>query len=187
MTFKLGNQAKTWGSAALFLPRHHGAVRRDLHGGRRVWRSFSFRTRRTAPSSKSTERSTEASWWASGSPTRSTWGRAMNPSTSTFTDAEGNDVLWYAPSNLSPAGDEFATAVQDRVEQIRAAHHRDGEQAHPQRPRDELRQRVRSAHLAGCRIPGGPLWRGQPQERVEIRDIIKQCPSSPVRFLGMRA
>ncbi len=50
------------------------------------------------------------------------WGRIMNPNAGTFTDNEGNPVMWYGPSNLSPASDEFDALVAQRVAEIRAAH-----------------------------------------------------------------
>lgn len=59
------------------------------------------------------------------------WGRVMSPSAGTFTDDEGNDVLWYGASNLSPAGEEFAAAVQDRIDQIHAAHPEKGDEPIP--------------------------------------------------------
>ena len=114
------------------------------------------------------------------------WGRAMNPSTSTFTDAEGNDVLWYAPSNLSPAGDEFATAVQDRVEQIRAAHPEMGNKPIP----SDLVTNSGSGfdpHIspAAAEYQVDRLARTTGKSASEIRDIIKQCTEQPqFGFLG---
>ena len=63
---------------------------------------------------------------------------------------------------------------------------RDGEQAHPQRPRDELRQRVRSAHLAAAaEYQVDRLARTTGKSASEIRDIIKQCTEQPqFGFLG---
>lgn len=50
------------------------------------------------------------------------WGRITNANASTFTNDEGNAVMWYGPSNLSPAGDEFESVVQERIKTIQAAH-----------------------------------------------------------------
>ena len=109
------------------------------------------------------------------------WGRAMNPSTGTFTDAEGNDVLWYAPSNLSPAGDEFATAVQDRVEQIRAAHPEMGNKPIP----SDLVTNSGSGfdpHIspAAAEYQVDRLARTTAKSASEIRDIIKQFDQDKV-------
>ena len=123
MTFKLGNQAKTWGSAALFF-----LVTTVLCGV--IYTAACTGLAQLFFPHQANGSIIEVDGTKYGSELvgqrftdeKHLWGRAMNPSTGMFTDAEGNDVLWYAPSNLSPAGDEFATAVQDRVEQIRAAH-----------------------------------------------------------------
>lgn len=49
------------------------------------------------------------------------WGRVMNLDVSTYTDPSGKRLLYAAPSNLSPASEEYATLVAERVEMIRAA------------------------------------------------------------------
>lgn len=59
------------------------------------------------------------------------WGRVTNVDTATFADDEGNPLAWYAPSNLSPAGEEFEAVVAGRVAMIRAAHPEKGEEPIP--------------------------------------------------------
>lgn len=49
------------------------------------------------------------------------WGRIMNLDTKTYTDENGNVLLYAAPSNLSPASDEYAALVKERVDKIKAA------------------------------------------------------------------
>ncbi|MCH1981611.1 potassium-transporting ATPase subunit KdpC [Ruminococcus sp. OA3] len=49
------------------------------------------------------------------------WGRIMSVDVSTFTDADGNHLMYSAPSNLSPAGEEFQALVAERVDKLRAA------------------------------------------------------------------
>ncbi len=49
------------------------------------------------------------------------WGRVMNIDTSTFTDENGNKLMYAWPSNLSPASDEYATLVKERVDMIQKA------------------------------------------------------------------
>lgn len=44
------------------------------------------------------------------------WGRIMNPDVSTYQDAQGNPLLYAAPSNLSPASEAYAALVRQRVE-----------------------------------------------------------------------
>lgn len=50
------------------------------------------------------------------------WGRIMKLDTATFTDADGNPVMYAAPSNLSPASEEYQALVAERVAMIEAAH-----------------------------------------------------------------
>lgn len=49
------------------------------------------------------------------------WGRIMNLDVSTFQDENGNALMYAAPSNLSPASEEFEALVAERVERLRAA------------------------------------------------------------------
>lgn len=49
------------------------------------------------------------------------WGRIMNVDVQTFSDENGNPVMYAAPSNLSPASEEFERLVAERVERLRAA------------------------------------------------------------------
>lgn len=48
------------------------------------------------------------------------WGRITNPNVTTFTAEDGSALYWAGPSNLSPASDEFAEVVQERIEALRA-------------------------------------------------------------------
>lgn len=52
---------------------------------------------------------------------RHMWGRIMNIDTTTFTDANGNKLMYSWPSNLSPASNEYAALVKKRVDMIKAA------------------------------------------------------------------
>ncbi len=49
------------------------------------------------------------------------WGRIMNIDVSTYTDENGKALMYAAPSNLSPASEEYARLVAERVEKLRAA------------------------------------------------------------------
>lgn len=55
------------------------------------------------------------------------WGRIMNIDTDTYTDDDGNPVMYAGPSNISPAGEGYEALVAERVEMIRAAHPEKGE------------------------------------------------------------
>lgn len=49
------------------------------------------------------------------------WGRIMNIDVSTYKDESGHTLMYAAPSNLSPASEEYEALVADRVEKLRAA------------------------------------------------------------------
>lgn len=49
------------------------------------------------------------------------WGRIMNLDVSTFTDNDGNRLMYAAPSNKTPASEEYAEEIQKRVEMIKKA------------------------------------------------------------------
>ena len=49
------------------------------------------------------------------------WGRIMNIDVSTYKDENGKTLMYAAPSNLSPASEEFEKLVAERVDMIRAA------------------------------------------------------------------
>ena len=49
------------------------------------------------------------------------WGRIMNVDVSTFQDEDGNTLMYAGPSNLSPASEDYAALVAERVEMLRAA------------------------------------------------------------------
>ncbi|MEG0340321.1 MAG: potassium-transporting ATPase subunit C [Oscillospiraceae bacterium] len=49
------------------------------------------------------------------------WGRIMNLDLSTFKDENGKRLMYAAPSNLSPASEEYEKIVAKRVEMIKAA------------------------------------------------------------------
>ncbi|MEG0460192.1 MAG: potassium-transporting ATPase subunit KdpC [Gordonibacter sp.] len=108
------------------------------------------------------------------------WGRLTNANASTFTDDNGNPVMWYGPSNLSPASEEFEAIVQERVDQIRDAHHDQGGKPIP-------------SDLVTCSGSGldphiSPAAADYQVERLakntgksesDVRAIIKQCTEQP--------
>lgn len=49
------------------------------------------------------------------------WGRIMNIDVSTYKDENGYTLMYAAPSNLSPASEEYEALVAERVEKLRAA------------------------------------------------------------------
>ena len=59
------------------------------------------------------------------------WGRIMNIDTETFTDDDGNALMYATPSNLSPASEEYEALVKERVERIRKTNPTVNEEAIP--------------------------------------------------------
>lgn len=49
------------------------------------------------------------------------WGRIMNINVSTYTDENGKALMYAVPSNISPASEEYAQLVAERVKKLRAA------------------------------------------------------------------
>lgn len=49
------------------------------------------------------------------------WGRVMNLDTSTFTDENGEVLMYATHSNLSPASEEYEKLVSERIEKIKAS------------------------------------------------------------------
>ena len=50
------------------------------------------------------------------------WGRIVNIDISTYKDKEGNPLAYGYPSNLSPASDEYAELIKERVAKIESMH-----------------------------------------------------------------
>lgn len=49
------------------------------------------------------------------------WGRIMNVDVSTFKDENGKTLMYAAPSNISPASEEYEALVKERVGKLREA------------------------------------------------------------------
>ncbi len=49
------------------------------------------------------------------------WGRIMNLDTTTFTDENGNAVMYAIPANINTTSEKFETLVAERVEKIKSA------------------------------------------------------------------
>lgn len=55
------------------------------------------------------------------------WGRVMSIDVATFTDEEGQPVMYSWARNLSPASEEYRQLVAEKTAQIRAAHPEKGD------------------------------------------------------------
>ena len=49
------------------------------------------------------------------------WGRIMNVDVSTYKDEDGKTLMYAAPSNLSPASEEYEALVAERITMLREA------------------------------------------------------------------
>lgn len=49
------------------------------------------------------------------------WGRIMNVDVSAYKDENGKILMYAAPSNISPASEEYEKLVSERIEMLRAA------------------------------------------------------------------
>lgn len=112
------------------------------------------------------------------------WGRIMNIDVSTYTDEEGNPLLYAGPSNKTPAGEELEALVAERVEKLRAANPDMGDTAIPV----DLITCSGSGldpHIspAAAEYQVARLAKANDRTEDEIRDIIKTCTDG--KFLGV--
>lgn len=112
------------------------------------------------------------------------WGRIMNVDISTYKDENGKTLMYAAPSNLSPASDEFEDLVAERVKMIHEAN-------------PDMNETSIPVDLVTCSGSGldphiSPAAAEYQVARVakandmtedEVRAIIKQCTDG--RFLGI--
>ena len=112
------------------------------------------------------------------------WGRVMQLDVSTYQDENGKTLLYAAPSNLSPASEEYALLVAQRVERLR--------QAHPDRAGTPIPVDLVTSsgsgldpHIspAAAEYQVGRIASANNLNEDEVRGIIKQCTSG--RILGV--
>lgn len=112
------------------------------------------------------------------------WGRIMNIDVSTFTDENGKMLMYSAPSNLSPASEEYAELVWERVEKLRAANPDMDEKAVPV----DLVTCSGSGldpHIspAAAEYQVARIAKANDMSEDSVREIIDKCTSG--RFLGV--
>ena len=112
------------------------------------------------------------------------WGRIMNLDVTTYQDADGNALLYAAPSNLSPMSEEYAALVAERVEKIKAANPEKGDTPIPEDlvtcSGSGLDPEISPA-AAEYQVPRVAAASGKTPE--EVRAIIQKCTTG--RFLGV--
>lgn len=112
------------------------------------------------------------------------WGRIMNIDTSTFTDENGNRLMYAWPSNLSPASEEYATLVKERVDMIQTANPEMKDEAIPV----DLVTCSGSGldpeiSLAAAEYQVKRLAKNNDMTEDEVQSIIDECTNH--RFLGV--
>ena len=112
------------------------------------------------------------------------WGRIMNVDVSTFTDKDGNLLMYASPSNISPASEEFEALVSERVEMLRRFNPDMDETAVPVElvtcSGSGLDPHISPA-AAEYQIPRVAKANGMTED--EVRSIVEKCTSG--RFLGV--
>lgn len=112
------------------------------------------------------------------------WGRIMNLDVSTYKDENGKSLMYAAPSNLSPASEEYKALVAERVEKIAAAHSDKGTEPIPV----DLVTCSGSGldphiSVAAAEYQVGRLAANNNMEPSDVTDIIEKCTSG--KLLGV--
>lgn len=112
------------------------------------------------------------------------WGRIMNVDVSTYKDEDGKILMYAAPSNLSPASEEYEVLVQQRVEKLRAAN--------PDMDETEIPVDLVTCSGSGLDPHISPAAAEYQVARIakangmtqdQVREIIDQCTDG--KFLGV--
>ena len=109
------------------------------------------------------------------------WGRIMNLDTETFTDKDGNKVVYSTPSNLSPASDEYKELVAQRVDKIKSSHEYNKDESIPV----DLVTCSGSGldpeiSLAAAKYQVKRLATNNNMTESEVENIIDKCTNKPV-------
>ena len=112
------------------------------------------------------------------------WGRIMNLDISTYKDENGKTLMYAAPSNLSPASEEYEALIAERVEKLRAAK--------PQMDDSSIPVDLVTCSGSGLDPHISPaaaeyqvarIAQSRGIEEQSVRDIIERCTNG--RFLGI--
>ena len=108
----------------------------------------------------------------------------MNIDVSTYKDENGKTLMYAAPSNLSPASEEYEALVRERVEKLREANPDMDEKAIPV----DLVTCSGSGldpHIspAAAKYQVARIAKANDMTEDEIREIIKKCTDG--KFLGV--
>ena len=112
------------------------------------------------------------------------WGRIMNEDTSTFTDENGEPLMYSWASNKTPAGEELEAMVAERVEKIR--------EAHPEKGYEPIPVDLVNCSGSGLDPEISPAAAGYQAERIasargmsveEVESVIQKYTTG--KFLGI--
>lgn len=112
------------------------------------------------------------------------WGRVMKLDTGTFTDEEGNPVMYSSPSNLTPASPEYQALIAERTAMI--------EKAHPDKQGEPIPVDLVTNSGSGLDPHISPaaaeyqvsrIARNTGKTEAEVRDVIAKYTEG--RFLGL--
>lgn len=112
------------------------------------------------------------------------WGRIMNVDASAYNDEKGKALMYAAPSNLSPASEEYKALVAERVKKLEAAN--------PDKKGEPIPEDLVTCSGSGLdphiskaaaeyQIPR--IAKANEMEEEKVREIIKTCTDG--RFLGI--
>lgn len=112
------------------------------------------------------------------------WGRIMNLDVSTYTNKDGEALMYATPSNLSPASEEYKALVQERIDMLRKAN-------------PDMKEEAVPVDLITCSGSGldphiSPaaaeyqvkrIAKAQDMPEKEVEEIIEKCTDG--KFLGI--
>mgnify|MGYP001068567919 CR=1 FL=1 len=112
------------------------------------------------------------------------WGRIMNIDVSTYKDENGKTLMYAAPSNLSPASEEYEALVKERVEKLRESNPDMDETAIPV----DLVTCSGSGldphiSVAAAEYQVARIAKANDMTEDEVREIIEKCTEG--KFLGI--
>lgn len=115
---------------------------------------------------------------------RHLWGRPVTLDVTTYKDADGAPLVYAAPSNRSPASEEYAALVAQRVELLRAAHPAKGDVAVPVELVTESASGL-DPHIspAAAAYQVERLATANGLTEAEVETILERCTQG--RFLGL--
>lgn len=112
------------------------------------------------------------------------WGRIMSLDVSTFKDDNGKRLMYSAPSNLSPASEEFGALVKERVDMIKKANPDMGDKPVPVELVTNSGSGLDPAiSVSAAEYQISRIAKANDFTEEQVKDIIEECTSK--RFLGV--